>query len=355
MITDITTILYSEAAEKSVPLGGTFELTPLCNMNCKMCYIRMSKEEMEKTGRMRSAAEWLKIAEKAKEMGLLFLLLTGGEPFLYPEFWELYTKLKEMGIMVSINSNATMLDDETLEKLINNPPYRINVTIYGGCDNTYKELCRYDTGYTKATNAVRKLKKAGVNVKINGSITPFNCSDIDSCLNFAKEVQAPVQLGSYMFPPMRREDKSTGRFTAEEAGIYQAIIDKKRMESDELEATKSRIRTCNENGSVNPFPTSFRCRAGRSSFWINWKGEMLACGMMENIVAHPFEQGFEQSWKYVNSTIKSITALKGCEGCKYTDICKICPAMAMAETGTFNGKPDYICTMMNKWTEEMLR
>lgn len=352
---DITAVLYKDAAEKSIPLGGTFELTPLCNMNCKMCYIRMTKEQMEKEGRMRTVEEWLDIAAKAKEMGMLFLLLTGGEPFLYPGFWELYSKLKQMGIMVSINSNATMLDDEIIEKLIKNPPYRMNVTIYGGCDRTYKELCNHETGYTRATNAVRKLRKAGVNIKLNGSITPYNCGDVDDCLNFARDINSPVQLGTYMFPPMRRKDKTTGRFSAQEAGIWQAIIDKKKQGEDEVQALKDRIAEVNKNGSKNLFPTKFRCRAGRSSFWINWKGEMLACGMMENIVGYPFENGFENTWKEINTTIKGLSVLKGCEGCKNTDLCRICPAMVLAETGTLNDKPEYICTMMDKWKEEMLK
>lgn len=48
-------------------------------------------------------------AEQAKAKGLLFLLLTGGEPFLYPEFRTLYARLKAMGLIVSVNTNSTLL------------------------------------------------------------------------------------------------------------------------------------------------------------------------------------------------------------------------------------------------------
>lgn len=40
--------LYLKAAKQHIPLSGSFELTPRCNMNCKMCYIRLSKQEQEK-------------------------------------------------------------------------------------------------------------------------------------------------------------------------------------------------------------------------------------------------------------------------------------------------------------------
>lgn len=352
---DIVQLMYNDASAKGIPVGGTFELTPLCNMNCRMCYIRMSKEDMDKCGKMKTAEEWLNIAKKARERGLLFLLLTGGEPFLYPEFWELYEGLKKMGIMVSINSNATMLSDDIIDRLIKNPPQRINVTIYGGSDETYKELCRYENGFTKATEAVRKLRNAGICVKINGSITPLNCSDIPFCFQFAKEVETPLQLGSYMFPPMRREDKYTCRFEAEEAGYYQAVIDKMRYEPADLEKVRGDIIKCNECGSHLERPPKFRCRAGRSSFWINWKGEMHACGMMENFKEYPFEKDFGECWDNIHKAVLEQTALTPCSECEDRDVCKVCPAIAFSETGSFNEKPEYLCRMTRKWKEEMLK
>ena len=352
---DLTSILYADATQRGIPLGGTFELTPLCNMNCKMCYIRMTKEEMERKGRERTAEEWLDMARQAKDKGMLFLLLTGGEPFLYKDFWYLYEELKKMGLMVSINSNGTMLQGETLERLIKNPPIRLNITVYGGSDETYAELCRCPDGYTRATEAIRQLRKAGVGVKINGSITPLNCKDITDCFAFAKEVQTPCQMGSYMFPPTRRDDVSTARFTADEAGKYQAIIDKLRYEPEHIQKIIDNIKTCEKNGSKNDLPQKFRCRAGRSGFWITWKGEMTGCGMMEEFYEHPFEDGFAACWERLHKTISEQTVLTACKDCSERDICKVCPAMALAETGDFNQKPKYICNMNEAWKKELCK
>ena len=93
--------MHRRAVAQGIPLSGTFELTPLCSMACKMCYVRMSPEEFAATGkRLRTADEWLALAREAKEQGMLLLLLTGGEPFLYPEFRRLYTELRQMGFAV---------------------------------------------------------------------------------------------------------------------------------------------------------------------------------------------------------------------------------------------------------------
>lgn len=95
LMEDGTTIeqqMFAMATEKKVPLYGVLELLPLCNLNCDMRYVRMSREEMEEVGRLRTMEEWTKTAEDMMKAGTLFVLLTGGEPLLYPHFRELYQK-----------------------------------------------------------------------------------------------------------------------------------------------------------------------------------------------------------------------------------------------------------------------
>ena len=350
---DISSYLYQRAGEKGIPLGGNFELTPRCNMNCKMCYIRMTEKEMALLGRERTVDEWLDIANQAKEAGTLFLLLTGGEPLLYDGFWELYRELKKMGLLISINTNAVLMTDDIISKFIELPPYKMNVTVYGGSDETYSRLCRCQGGFEKAVGAVKKLKSAGIYVKINGSITPENVDDIDACFNLAKDVGAPCSLGCYMFPPVRRTGQQSNRFAALEAGKKQAIIDKIRYGKKDFDDIIKKIDSAERGECPEDIPFTFRCRAGRSSFWITWNGKMNACGMMDSFLLDPFKDGFLNCWKKINSSICASEALIGCKGCPNREICKVCPAIAYAETGDVNGKPEYICEMLNSWKEQM--
>ena len=55
------------ATRKRIPLGGAFELLPLCNMDCRMCFLRLTPEQMKAQGRLRTADEWLALAEEAKK------------------------------------------------------------------------------------------------------------------------------------------------------------------------------------------------------------------------------------------------------------------------------------------------
>ena len=88
--------LYRKATINNTPLAATFELLPLCNMDCKMCYVKLTKEEVDKRGKIKNVDEWLDFAKKLKDEGVLFILLTGGEPFLYEGFEELYIELIKM-------------------------------------------------------------------------------------------------------------------------------------------------------------------------------------------------------------------------------------------------------------------
>ena len=74
----LTEYLHTKASRLGIPLNGTFELTPLCNMNCRMCYVRMDREQQESIAPLRTAEEWLELGRTAKERGMTYLLLTGG-------------------------------------------------------------------------------------------------------------------------------------------------------------------------------------------------------------------------------------------------------------------------------------
>ena len=149
--------LLRRAAKTGVPITGSFELTPLCNLNCKMCYVRVNRTEQEKISRLQTAEEWTALAEKLRDAGTLFLLLTGGEPLLYPAFRAVYLAVRKRGMIVTVNTNGTLLNEDWAAFFAKNPPRRVNVTLYGASGETYKSLCGDETGYAKAMRGIRLL------------------------------------------------------------------------------------------------------------------------------------------------------------------------------------------------------
>ena len=156
----LSAYLHARACAKGIPLAGNFELTARCNFNCRMCYVHLTPEEQRRRGAELTADEWLAIAEQARSQGMLFLLLTGGEPLIRADFRYLLTELKKMGLMVSINSNASLIDDDWLDFFRHEPPSRMNITLYGGCNETYERLCGRPM-YDRVVHNIRALKALG--------------------------------------------------------------------------------------------------------------------------------------------------------------------------------------------------
>lgn len=349
----LTKYMYSKATIAKIPLGGTFELTPFCNFHCRMCYVRKTPEEVKTHERSSmTLAQWLEIAKEAKEAGMLYLLLTGGEPFLWPDFWPLYEKLSKMGFLISINTNGSLIDEEAVEHLKKMPPTRINITLYGAGRETYTRLCGTVDGFEKTRRAVEKLQQAGIMVKLNGSLTPDNAEDLEGCIAYARERSLIYETSTYMFPPIRRDTAMAGkneRFTPEEAAYY-------RLKSYRLQFGEELYFKYLENiekgfvpplgideSCTDPVDGKIRCRAGNASFWATWDGWLTPCGLMTEPKVDLYQEKFTDAWQKLTEECAALRLSGVCAKCPDQKLCHSCAAMAEAETGTPSGIPTYLC------------
>jgi len=348
----ITDYLHRKATYMRIPLNGTFEITPVCNMDCKMCYVRMSHAQQQAVRPLRTADEWLALAQEAKDTGMLYLLVTGGEPFLHPQCREIISGLQKMGFVLSINSNGTMIDEHVISWLKETPPTRINITLYGASDETYAALCGNPKGFTQVTRAIRLLRDAGISVKLNCSVTPYNAKDLAQMLKFAEDNRLIIQPTTYMFPPLRKDASMIGRndrFTPEEAAYYSAKIEYLLgghdrffdRADDDLPPLSGEIdENCEGTGE------GIRCRAGKCTFWVTWEGKLMPCGMIPSPVeGNVFEDGFLPSWQNAMKIVDCIRLPVQCASCKLKDSCRACAAMVYTETGSFDQVPEYRCRM----------
>lgn len=345
--------LYNKAAVRRMPISGTFELSPLCNFSCRMCYVRKTAAEVKAHPRpMLTYDQWLRIARRAKEQGLLFLLLTGGEPLLWPRFWELYAELVDMGMLVAINTNGSLIDDAAIEQFRRRPPRRVNITLYGGCDETYERLCGVKGVFGKVDRAIRSLKAAGIPMKLNCSLTPDNAADLERITAYAKEKDIHLDLATYMFPPIRRDPDAIGvneRFTPEQTAHHRLRGIALQQGEDACRAFLERVKLGNaeppglEEACYDPIDGKVRCRAGSASFWVTWDGWLTACGMMPEPKVDLTGREFPDAWRELTAATAALRLSGVCSRCENRQICHPCAAMAAAETGTAQGVPKYLC------------
>ena len=212
IVAPLTEKLYQKAEKNKIPLHGTFELSPICNFSCRMCYVRKTAKEIAASGRkMMTLEQWIHLGQKARDAGMLYLLLTGEEPLLWPDFWELYDALYEMGLLIGINTNGSLIDDNAIQRWKEHPPYRVNLTLYGASNDTYETLCHTRNVYSEVKKAIIKMAEAGLNIKLNCSLTPYNAADLQEMVAFAKEKKIPLTVSTYMYPPVRRDAGMTGQ------------------------------------------------------------------------------------------------------------------------------------------------
>lgn len=367
----VTQYLLMKASGEGIPISGTFELTPVCNMSCRMCYVRMTKEQQEAIHPLRTADEWLQLGKTAREKGMLYLLLTGGEPFLRQDFREILSGLHQMGLIITINSNGTLINEQVVAWLKETPPVRINITLYGASDETYARLCGNPQGFTQVTRAIHLLKEAGISVKINCSLTPYNAVDLEGIFEFCREEQLIIQATSYMFPPLRRDASQIGhndRFTPEKAAYYSAKIESllngeeaflERIEQKALEGLPADPgddcldidRSQNEKEDCrNTEGEGIRCRAGKCSFWVTWDGRFLPCGMLPGENApNVFDVGFDEAWERAKAEAAAIRLPVECSSCELRDQCRACAAMVLTESGDYHTVPEYRCRMAHEY------
>lgn len=353
----LSTYFHQKGHRLGLPIAGNFELTARCNFNCPMCYVHMTGEQLAASGKKELTAEqWIDIATKAKDKGMLFVLITGGEPFIRKDFFEIYGAMKAMGLMVSINSNGSMLEGEILEKLLADPPFRINISLYGGCNETYQKMCGLPM-YDKVLKNILTLKEHGVDVRLNLSITPYNCEDIEKIYEIAVRNNIQVKASSYMYPPIRLSqdcESFENRLNAEESARYSVRWDRLRFTDEEFKARAKNMKeltSVEEEECYIDVDSGVKCRAGSTSFWMTWDGQMRPCGMMPGPTAYPLEVGFDEAWDNIREMTKKICQPSKCVNCSKKEVCGACAAVCVAETGGFDKVPEYMCER----TEEIVR
>lgn len=337
-----------------IPLTGAFELLPVCNLRCRMCYVRKSMAEVNALGGLLPAEQWLDWARQARDGGMLYPLLTGGEPFVRRDFQEIMGKMLELGLQVSINSNGTLIDESMARWLGRHCPVRINITLYGASEGSYQNLCGDGDAYNRVRRAVEWLKRYGVPVKFNTSITPENVDDLEGIIAYAKSVDSPIQVATYMFPPVRRDAGMVGRndrLSPEEAALARVKADWLQNEPGWFLGQAARYRRfvpltddMLEKLAAGK-SREMSCRAGRCSFWIDWQGNIANCGMYSSVKHSLLGRDFGEAWRQVVEETGRVRYSPVCTNCPNYHLCHACIAMVYNECGDSNGRPEYLCRM----------
>ena len=344
------------ADARRTPIGGGVELLPLCNMNCRMCYVHHLPTALSRP--ILTGEEWTAILQKAKYAGVLFLLLTGGEPLLHPDFKKIYLTALRMGFVVTVNTNGTLIDETLADFFAGHPCRRLNVTLYGASAETYARLSGYPEGYEKARKALGLLKERNVPCRINITITRENRADQEAIVRIARGLDIPFVIANYMLPPARAPENTAFR----QSRMNPADAAASRLEANflmspgEQPVAQARLllhRLREPRANILP-KSGFACRAARSGFWIDWEGNLTPCGMIDKPGGSLLQRDFMDVWKDVIAAVERTHPCEECVQCTKRFFCQTCAAACLCESGSFSARPQYLCDVTDEMVKQLI-
>lgn len=315
--------LESKARKKGIPIRGTFELTPLCNFDCKMCYVHLSDDQLERSkNRLLSGDEWISIIDHAIEAGIITALLTGGEAMLHPEFERIFLHLQARGLNVCVNTNGILLTEKRIDFFKKNKPKEIRITLYGADEETYEKV----TGrraYATVISNIQKAKEAGLHLGIN--ITPNRYMCVNDCLalvDLAEAMGVPYLINTSLSEPRKETERDNKKhdFSLDQyIELYKKLSKKGKREAHAVCETD-----LPSTGTNLEEVKGLRCGAGRSSFAIVWHGKMQPCLSFAAIQFDLKDMLLADAWKKLHHMVCEYPSPCECNGCLYSNLCPVC-------------------------------
>ena len=331
--------LERRAREQGVPIHGQFELTPLCNLSCKMCYVHLLPEQLGGRAAL-TAEQWKALIRQAYDAGMLTACLTGGECLAYPGFDELYLYLHSLGCPVDVMTNGVLLNEDRIRFFIRHPPCSIQITLYGSNEDVYERVTGRRVFHTVMEN-IQRVKAAKLPLLLTITPNRFLGEDAFETIRTAWSQTRHLIINTSLFA-LAGESWRTEASNDPDVEYYARIRRYYKEVRGEETAEYPESRLPEAGGPCSGRQEhGLSCGGGRSGFVINWKGEMLICNRMAP-KSYPLQDGFAQAWHKINEIAEQWPRASACRGCAYEEFCGFCAADALkyAQPGE---KPAALC------------
>ena len=278
--------LWEKMADGRAVFSFDLEATARCNLDCRHCYINRPAGDRAARKRELGVDEIGRIGAEAAALGAVWCLLTGGEPLLRPDFFELYQALLSKGLLISLFTNATLVGDEHVRFFRKFPPRDIEVTVYGVTRETYERVTRTPGSFDAFLRGLDRLLAGGITVRLKAMALRSNKHELAAIGDFCRARTKDY----YRFDPQLhlRFDRDESRNTlirAERLSPREVV----RLERADPERFGALEAAC---GEILPAPPAegarvpecrhiFRCGVGQRSFVVGPEGHAAAVPVAE--------------------------------------------------------------------------
>lgn len=311
-----------------------WEVTAACNLSCGYC--RASASSLPDADEL-SAEEALSFLDSIAPLQPM-LILSGGEPLLRPDIFQIARHAASLGLRVSLASNGTLITPQVADEIAACGISRVSISLDGATPQKHDQS-RGKGSFQAALQGIECLR-GKVDFQINCTLTSKNECDVPATFDLAQREGAAALHFFFLV--------ATGR------GREEDLISPERQEQLLQEIDRERARRTIEV-QVTCAPQFARiarpgrghaggCLAGKRFAFVSRKGDVYPCGYFPLRVGSIREKNFIEIWENAPE-LRALRdgALKGkCGRCSFSGICGGCRARAYAQTGDFLA-PDPAC------------
>jgi len=328
-----------------------WELTGRCNLRCRHCRGGVSSEFQRDE---LTTEEILRAAGTIREHCDPIIVLTGGEPLVRDDIFHIAQACSKLFTHVALATNGTLVDNETAGRIADSGIARVGISIDGATAKTHDALRGLPGSFDAAISGFDALKRAGVSVQVNATLTRYNDTELDDLLALAVARGAdafhlfmfvPVGCGAVLadelrVSPRRAEERLEWLF--EQSVALQSQLHIRATCAPQyfriMNEVSSRKGIAVPGGGHGMQASTRGCLAGSGVCFISRTGDIQPCGYLPIHVGNVREHKFGEIWRRseIFQALRDPDRLGGkCSLCEYRTICGGCRARAYALTGDF--------------------
>jgi heme b synthase len=334
-----------------------WELTARCNLKCRHC--RAEAKDFFDPGEL-ATDEILHVAETIREFADPIIVLTGGEPLVRNDFFDIATACSGLFTRVAMATNGTLINDELARRIVDTGIQRVSISLDGAQAQTHDAFRGQPGSFTEALRGFDTLKRLGMSLQVNVTVTRHNDREVDDLLTLALLRGAdafhvfmlvPVGCGAQMSEDQRLSPQRTEEILR---WLFEKSLDLKGRVHIKATCAPHYFRimreVSREKGIAMPaaghgmHAVTRGCLAGSGVCFISRTGDVQPCGYLPLKVGNVREQKLGKIWQTseVFAAVRDPERLTGkCGVCGYRKVCQGCRARAYAMDGNFLGEePD---------------
>ncbi|MDY0162304.1 heme b synthase [Desulfobotulus sp.] len=325
-----------------------WETTRTCNLNCIHC--RAAARNVPYPGEL-NTEEAFRLLREIRELGEVIVILTGGEPLMRKDIFEVAQYGTNLGLRMTMAPNGTLVTPETAKRMAEVGIRRISISLDGATPAVHDAFRAMPGAFEGSMQGIRNAQAAGIEFQINTTITKKNIEEIPKILDLAVSLGAAAHH-IFLLVPMGRgkEIEEAAIDAAQYEETLNWFYDQRDKVPLQLKATCAphyyrilRQRAKAEGKTISPATHGLDamtrgCLGGIGFCFVSHVGEVQPCGFLETLCGNVKEQSFTEIWKNSKTFLKlrDYDQLSGkCGPCEYKTVCGGCRARAYEATGDF--------------------